>query len=140
MKVVERVFDKRIHGIVVPLSRVDPCGVYSLRVKDKSVLCVQCCKWIHFRCAGVKRVTPNISRNYICRKCEWNIGEAVEQEDKLCVEVEFVRELAYLGDIVSGGCEAAVTAKTRCGLVKFGECGELLYGRRFPLLLKWAVY
>ena len=39
-------------------SKVDPCGVCSLKVKTNSVLCLQCCKWIHSRCAGVKRVTP----------------------------------------------------------------------------------
>ena len=39
-----------------------------------------------------------------------------------------------------GGCEAAVTASTRCGWVRFRKCGELLYGRRFPLRLKGAVY
>ena len=66
----------------------------------------------------------------------------MEQEEKLRDEVETVSELTYLGDRVSagGGCEAAVTARTRCGWVKFRECGELLCGRRFPLLLKGAVY
>ena len=51
-----------------------------------------------------------------------------------------VSEFTYLGDRVSasGGCEAAVTAITGCGLVKVRECGELLYGRRFPLKLKGA--
>ena len=60
----------------------------------------------------------------------------------LCDEVETVREFTYLGDRVStgGGCEAAVTARTRCGWVKFREFGELLYSRRFPLMLKGAVY
>ena len=28
--------------------------------------------------------------NFACRKCEMNIGEAVEQEEKLCNEVETV--------------------------------------------------
>ena len=76
--------------------------------------------------------------SFACRICEGNIGEAVEQEVKLCNEVETVSEFTYLGDRVSagGGCEAAVTARTRCGWVNFGECGELLYGRRFPLMLK----
>ena len=56
---------------------------------------------------------------------------------KLCGEVETVGEFTYLGDRVSagGGCEAAVTARTRCGWVMFRKCGELLYGRRFPLRL-----
>ena len=39
-----------------------------------------------------------------------------------------------------GGCEAAVIARTRYGWVKLRECGELLYGRRFPLMLKRVVY
>ena len=65
-------------------SNVDTCGVCSLRVKANSVLCVQCGKWIHSRCAGVKRVTPKFSRKPTCRKCEGNIGEAVEQEEDLC--------------------------------------------------------
>ena len=45
-------------------SRVDPCGVCSLRVKANSVLCLQCGKWIISRVAGVKTVTQNFSRNF----------------------------------------------------------------------------
>ena len=39
----------------------------------------------------------------------------MEQEVKLCDEVETVSEFTYLGDRVSagGGCEAAATARTR---------------------------
>ena len=64
------------------------------------------------------------------------------REKKLCDEVETVMEFAYVGDRVNtgGGYEAAVTARTRCGWVKLRECGEMLYGRRFPLRLKGAVY
>ena len=66
----------------------------------------------------------------------------MEQDDKLCDEVGTVRDCTYHGDRVSagGGCEAAVTARTRCGWVRFSECDELLCGRRFPLNLKGAVY
>ena len=51
-------------------------------------------------------------------------------------------EFTYLGDRVraGGGCEAAVTARTRCGWDKSRECGELLHGRRFPLKTKGTVY
>ena len=59
-------------------SKVDPCGVCSLRVKTNSVLCLQCGKWIHGRCAVVKSVNTKFSRNISCRKCEGNIWEAVE--------------------------------------------------------------
>ena len=71
-------------------SNVGPCGVCSLRVNDNLVLCLQCGKWIQGRCAGVKRVTPKFSRNFACKECEGNIGEAVEQEVRLCDEVETV--------------------------------------------------
>ena len=94
-------------------SKVDPCGFYSLGVRTTSVLCVQRGKWIHGRCARVKRVTQKVSRYFTYRKCEGNIGEAVEQEEKLCDEVETAREFIYVGDMVSagGGCQAAVTAR-----------------------------
>ena len=59
-------------------SKVDPCGVCCLRVKHNSVLCLQCGRWFHSRCDGVKRVAPKFSRNFTCSKCEGNIVEAVE--------------------------------------------------------------
>ena len=62
-------------------NKVDQCGVCSLRVKAKSALCVQCGKWFHGRDGEVKSVTPMFSRNVDYRKCEGNIGEAVEQEE-----------------------------------------------------------
>ena len=62
----------------------------------------------------------------------------MEQEVKLCEEVETVSEFTYLGDKVSagGGCEAAVSARTRCGWVKLrlnaimeilGHMGEMIF-------------
>ena len=64
------------------------------------------------------------------------------QEVKLCDEVETVRDFTYLGDRVSagGGCEAAVTSRTRCGWVMSRECSELLNSRRFTLSRKGAVH
>ena len=41
-------------------SKVDPCGVCSMRVKANSFLCLQCGKSILGRCAGLKRVTPKL--------------------------------------------------------------------------------
>ena len=54
-------------------SIVDTCGICSLRLKANSVLCVQCGKWYHGRCAGVKIVTPWFYGNFTCRKCGGNI-------------------------------------------------------------------
>ena len=87
-------------------------------------------------------VTPKFLRNFTYKKCEGNIGEAVKREENSCDKVESVMEFTYLGNWVSagGGCEAAVTARTRCGLFRFRECGKLLYARRFPLRLIGAVH
>ena len=65
--------------------RLSKCWVYTygactLRVKDNSVLCLQCGKRIHGGCAEVKRVTPKFSRNFACKKYKGNVGEAVENE------------------------------------------------------------
>ena len=43
-------------------SNVDPCGVCTFRVMANSVLCVQCGKWIHGRCAGVEMVTKVLKK------------------------------------------------------------------------------
>ena len=55
----------------------------------------------------MKGVNPKFSCRFACRKSEENIEEAMEQEEKLCDDVETVRELTYHGDRVSagGGCE-----------------------------------
>ena len=74
-----------------------------------------------------------------------NVMEILERQwnrKKIYVMKRKLSEFTYLGDRVSagGGCEAAVTARTRWAWVKLRECGELLYVRRFPLKLKGAVH
>ena len=46
------------------MGKVGPCGICGFGVKANSVMCVQCGKWIHCRCAGMKRVTPMFFRNF----------------------------------------------------------------------------
>ena len=98
-----------------------------------SVLYVKCGKWIYGRCAKVKRVTPRLGRDFMCGRCKKQANGLVGLVEELCEEVETVKSFCYLGDRVnaSGGCEAAVTARTRIGWVKFKECGELLNSKRF---------
>ena len=69
----------------------------------------------------MKRFTAKFSMHFACRKCEGNIREAVEQEERSCDEIETLREFTYLVESVSagGGCESAVTARTRCGWVGY---------------------
>ena len=72
-------------------------------------------------------MTPRLSTNHTCRKCEGNIGEAVRQEERLRDEVETVRKFTYHAD-----CETV-------NVINLRECEELLHGRRFPLKLKGAI-
>ena len=65
----------------------------------------------------------------------------MEHEKNICDEVQTMMKITYLGNRVSvdGGCEAAVNVRTIGGWATFRECGELLYGRRFPPRLKGTV-
>ena len=77
----------------------------------------------------MERVTPNFSLNFACRKCAKNTAEVVKHEEKLCDEVKSKK--VYI-DRRHGECMwriFAVIAKTRCGWVKFNECGELLHDK-----------
>ena len=73
--------------------------------------------WCSGNCEGILGRQWSRKKGYVMEWKLWgNIGEAVEQEEKLCDVVETVREFTYLGDRVSagGGCEATVTARTWC--------------------------
>lgn len=122
-------------------SRIDPCGICGRRVMKNSVCCTLCGKWIHSRCAKVKRVTNSLARMFECDNCKKN-EEMPERIVKLNDEVETVNAFNYLGDRINacGGCEAAVTLRMRLGWLKFRECGELLTGRRFTLRMKGRIY
>ena len=109
---------------------------------DNSVMCTKCGQWIHGRCTKMKRVTSYLARQFVCKKCEAAAEESEESAEELCEEVKMVDGFCYLGDRLnaSGGSEAAVTARTRYGWLKFKECGELLLGRKMSLKLKGKVY
>ena len=55
---------------------------------------------------------------------------------------KFCEKLLLFGEQVErqGESEAAVTARTRIGWIKFRECGELLYGRKFSSQMKGRNY
>ena len=79
--------------------------------KANTVLCAGCGR-IHDRCADVKR-DAKVLKKYCWQKMKRDIGQAVEQEEKFCDEMDTAREYTYLGDRVSTGrgCEAAVKVK-----------------------------
>ena len=99
-------------------------------------------KWVHGRCAKIKRVTARLAMHFICSKYKRIMEGMVNSIEKLCNEVETVNRFCYLGDRLnaSGGCQAAVTARVRIGGVRFVESEKLLLGNRFSLKMKRKVY
>ena len=82
------------------------------------------------------------NRNFVCKKCRSVAKNFKRTDEILCDGVETANKFSYLGDRLNatGGCETAVTARTRTGWMKFRECSEKLKGRRFSLKMKGKVY
>jgi len=118
--------------------KIDPYGICGWRVMANSILRIKCGHWVHRRCSKVKKLPADLAQSFVCARCSSMAARTVAMEEKLCDGVEIVKGFCYLGDRLnaSGGSEAVVTARTRIGLVKFRECGEVLYGKRFSLKLK----
>ena len=126
----------------MPKSKIDPCGVCGKRVMSNSIQCLRCGKWVHGRCAKMQRVAASLAKGFVCARCKRTVESIAEPTEELGGGVETVDGFCYLGDRLnaSGGCEVAVTARTRLGWIKFRECGHLLRGKRFPLNMKGGVY
>jgi len=107
-----------------------------------SLLCTKCGKWIHGRYTRMKRVTLSVAKNFVRARCRNVIEDRVEPIDKLCDEVMTAGAFCYLRNRInaSGGCEAAVTARTGIDWMKFREYGEILHRKRYSLKLKGKIY
>ena len=49
-------------------SKVDPCAHGGKRVMANSVMCTKCGKWVHSRCAKMKRVTSTLAKGFVARR------------------------------------------------------------------------
>ena len=91
----------------------------------------------------MKRVTSTLAKDFVGEVSVDTKYGAVEpgEETSFFDQVKFVKSV-YLRDRLnaSGRSEAAVTARTRIGWIKFRECGELLCGRKFLLKMKGKIY
>ena len=112
-------------------SKVDPCAKCGKRVMANLMMCTQCGKWVHSRCAKMKRVTSTMTKGFLCELCVDTNERIVKPSEEISFfdQVDFVKSFCDLGDRLnaSGGREAAVTARTIIGWMKFRDCGELLY-------------
>ena len=57
-------------GRKLNVSKENPCGICGKQAMANSALCVKCRKWIHGRCAKVKRVTLRLGRDFVCGRCK----------------------------------------------------------------------
>ena len=94
-------------------------------VGNNSIYCNGCKHWVHKKCSGLQRLTPN--PDYRCVRCMGNArpidgrpqSEVQVGPDKL----EVVASFCYLGDMLSagGGCEITVTTHVKTAWKKFRE-------------------
>ena len=86
----------------------------------------------------------NSGKGFVCELCVNTMKGIVEpgKEISFFDQVDFVKCFCYLGDRwnASGGSEAAVTASMRIAWIKFRECGQLLYARKYLLEMKERIY
>ena len=91
-------------------------------------MCTKCGKWVHGRCANIKRVTSTLAKGFVGELCVYTKEGIVKPGEELSFfdQVDFVKRFCYWGDRLnaSGRSEAAVTAGTRIEWIKFRECGE----------------
>ena len=98
-------------------SKVDSYANCGKRVMRNLIMCIKCGKLVHGRCAKIKRVTSTRAKCFVCELCVDAKKGIVEPSEEILFfeQTEFVKGFCYLGDRlnVSGGSEAAVTARTR---------------------------
>ena len=99
-------------------------------------------KVVHARCTNKKNVAVYLNKNFVSKQCKSVEKNFKGPDEKLCDDVETVSKFTYLGDGLNatGGCETAVTVRSRIGWIKFRKCSEILKGRRFSLKIKGKVY
>ena len=111
-----------------------PCGVCRKGVASNSILCVECLRWVHKRCSGIKgKLKSNV--DFRCRRCleESLVGTVLRREVEIepNMKLECVPKFCYLGDTLGagGGADEAARARVRCAWAKFKELSPILTAR-----------
>ena len=85
-----------------------------------------------------------MAKVFFCELCVYTKEGIVELGEELSLfdQVDSVKSFYYLGDRLNatGESEVAVTARTRIAWIKFRECVELLYEKKFLLKMKGRIY
>ena len=96
-------------------SKVDPRAKCGKMVMANLVMCTKCGKWVHGRCAKMKRMTFTLAKGFICELCVDIMEGIVEPGEEISFfdQVDFVKSFCYFGDRLnaSGGSEAGGNSK-----------------------------
>ena len=121
-----------------------PCTVCRTGVGNNSIYCNGCKLWVHKKCSGLQRLTPN--PYYRCARCMGNVclidgrpqSEVQVEPDKL----EVVAPFFYLDDMLSagGGREIMVTTPVKIAWKKFRELLQVLTSRHLSYKTHGHVY
>ena len=101
------------------------CAVCHTGVGNNSIYCNGCKLWVHKKCSGLQRLTPN--PDYRCAQCMGNArpinGRPQNEVEVGPDKLEVVASFCYLDDMLSagGGCEIAVTTHVKTAWKKFRE-------------------
>ena len=117
-------------GGVVVLAKIDPCGVCGKRARVNCVRCKTCKKWIHARCARIKRVSRRMNGNFECRVCMNGANVECKNASNGCLgELEKVNSYCYLGNNVNGGggSELAVTRRIGLGWKAYNSVSSMMW-------------
>ena len=116
-----------------------PCAVCLKGVRQNSIFCSSCQKWVHGRtCSGiVGRLTP--IPNYVCPRCKGKSrdidGRPLTKVTVDDVDLDVVPSFCYLGDMLSagGGCDLAIKARCRSAWAKFKSLLPVLTSKHLAL-------
>ena len=91
-----------------------PCAVCCTGVGSNSIYCNGCKLWLHKKCSGLQRLTPN--PDYRCARCMGN-ARPIDGRPQSEVQVgpdnlEVVASFCYLGDMLSAGGDCEITVTT----------------------------
>ena len=80
-------------------SKVDPCAKCGKRVMANSMMYTKCGKWVHGRCAKMKRVTLTLAKGFVCKLSVTTKEEMMEPSEEISFfnQVAFVKSFCYLG-------------------------------------------
>ena len=122
-----------------------PCGCCGRGVGANSMLCIECNKWCHRRCSGLRNFRG--VRNFVCPKCaREEEDDEIDGEDVGLVvsggTLEDVQQFCYLGDMLDceAGVERAVRARVAYAWKKWREIASLLVNRSIGLRTRGQIY